>query len=62
MLSEDTFHQRGITLLYRTSNLIIQSGLYGKLLLLTIPRFYSILHTCLGIYASLIPVSTFIMM
>jgi hypothetical protein len=30
VLSEDIFHQRGITLLYRTSNLIIQSGLYGK--------------------------------
>ena len=30
MLSEDIFHQRGITLLYRTSNLIIQSVLYGK--------------------------------
>ena len=30
MISEDIFHQRGITLLYRTSNLIIQSSLYGR--------------------------------
>ena len=30
MLSEDIFHQRGIALLYRTSNVIIQSGIYGK--------------------------------
>ncbi|KAH9018331.1 hypothetical protein EDB85DRAFT_2276660 [Lactarius pseudohatsudake] len=42
MVSENIFHQRGITLLYRTSNLIIQSLLYG-------------------IYASLIPVSAYIM-
>lgn len=30
MLSEDIFHQRGIALLYRTCNVIIQSGIYGK--------------------------------
>ncbi|KAH9052658.1 hypothetical protein EDB87DRAFT_1816244 [Lactarius vividus] len=42
MVSENVFHQRGITLLYRTSNLMIQSLLYG-------------------IYASLIPVSVYIM-
>ncbi|KAH9025926.1 hypothetical protein EDB84DRAFT_1503464 [Lactarius hengduanensis] len=29
MVSEDVFHQRGIILLYRTSNLIIQSTIYG---------------------------------
>ncbi|KAI9456050.1 hypothetical protein BJY52DRAFT_608952 [Lactarius psammicola] len=29
MVSESVFHQRGITLLYRTFNLIIQSVLYG---------------------------------
>ncbi|KAI9433156.1 hypothetical protein H4582DRAFT_2131786 [Lactarius indigo] len=43
MVSENVFHQRGITLLYRTFNLMIQSVLYG-------------------IYASLVPVSTYIMM
>ncbi|KAH9027371.1 hypothetical protein EDB85DRAFT_111259 [Lactarius pseudohatsudake] len=43
MVSENVFHKRGITLLYRTFNLIIQSVLYG-------------------IYASLVPVSTYIMM
>ncbi|KAI9456051.1 hypothetical protein BJY52DRAFT_1151321 [Lactarius psammicola] len=42
MVSDNVFHQRGITLLYRTSNLLIQSILYG-------------------VYASLIPVSTYIM-
>jgi hypothetical protein len=41
-LSEDIFHQRGITLLYRTSNLIIQAGLYGKFFFLSI--FYSHLY------------------
>jgi hypothetical protein len=35
MISEDIFHQRGITLLYRGANLIIQSGLYGKFRSLT---------------------------
>jgi len=30
MVSENVFHQRGIILLYRTSNLIIQSVIYGK--------------------------------
>ncbi|KAI9433157.1 hypothetical protein H4582DRAFT_1008422 [Lactarius indigo] len=29
MISENVFHQRGITLLYRTFNLIIQSVIYG---------------------------------
>ncbi|KAH8980069.1 hypothetical protein EDB92DRAFT_2094657 [Lactarius akahatsu] len=43
MVSENVFHRRGITLLYRTFNLIIQSVLYGN-------------------YASLVPVSTYIMM
>ncbi|KAH9007863.1 hypothetical protein EDB83DRAFT_2532463 [Lactarius deliciosus] len=32
MVSENVFHQRGITLLYRTFNLIIQSLLYGEFL------------------------------
>ena len=43
MLSENIFHQRGLTLLYRTCNVIIQSSLYGKFRFL-IPIFYSILH------------------
>ncbi|KAI9433163.1 hypothetical protein H4582DRAFT_2101774 [Lactarius indigo] len=42
MVSENVFHQRSVTLLFRTSNLLIQSILYG-------------------IYASLIPVSAYIM-
>lgn len=42
MISETVFHERGLTLLYRTSNLIIQSVIYG-------------------VYASLIPVSTYLM-
>ena len=36
MVSEDVFHQRGLTLLYRTSNLIIQSLCYGELLISTL--------------------------
>ena len=43
MLSENIFHERGLTLLYRTCYVIIQSGLYGKFRFL-IPIFYSILH------------------
>ena len=50
MLSENIFHQRGLTLLYRTMNVIIQSGLYGKFRFL-LPIFYSILrvfrHICI---------------
>ncbi|KAI9456054.1 hypothetical protein BJY52DRAFT_609374 [Lactarius psammicola] len=42
MASENVYRQRGITLLYRTSNIMIQSVLYG-------------------IYASLIAISTYIM-
>ena len=30
MVPENIFHERGITLLYRTFNIIIQSVLYGK--------------------------------
>ncbi len=40
MVSENVFHQRGITLLYRTSSLIIQSILYGKFRILI-----SVLHS-----------------
>ena len=58
-LSEDIFHQRGITLLYRTSNLIIQSGLYGKFCSSYV--LLKFIHRS-GIYASLIPTSTYIMM
>jgi hypothetical protein len=62
MVSEDIFHQRGITLLYRTSNLIIQSGLYGKFCILYLYVHSIQAYTCSGIYASLIPTSTYIMM
>ena len=30
MVSEDVFRQRGVTLLYRSFNLMIQCVLYGK--------------------------------
>ena len=43
MISENVFHQRGITLLYRTSNLLIQSLLYGKFRIL-ISILYSNLY------------------
>ncbi|KAH8985038.1 hypothetical protein EDB86DRAFT_3083993 [Lactarius hatsudake] len=40
MVFENIFHQRGITLLYRTSNLMIQSLLYGEFRILI-----SVLHS-----------------
>ena len=43
MVSENVFHQRGTTLLYRTSNLIIQSVLYGKFRII-ISIYYSSLY------------------
>jgi hypothetical protein len=34
MVSENVFRQRGVTLLYRSFNLMIQSILYGKFCIL----------------------------
>ena len=48
MVSENVFHQRGITLLYRTFNLIIQSVLYGKFRILI-----SILHSSSYVFRDL---------
>jgi hypothetical protein len=44
MISEDIFHQRGITLLYRAANLIIQSGLYGELRSLTPHTLFTLIR------------------
>ena len=48
MISENVFHQRGISLLYRTSNLLIQSLLYGKFRILI-----SILYSSLCVLRNL---------
>lgn len=61
MVSEDVFRQRGVTLLYRSFNLMIQCVLYGEFRIL-VYIFWSSWYTSSGIYGSLIPVSTYIMM
>ncbi|KAH8980149.1 hypothetical protein EDB86DRAFT_3088116 [Lactarius hatsudake] len=60
MVSENVFHQRGITLLHRTFNLMIQSLLYGEFRIFI--SFLELIRAhCSGIYASLFPVSAYIM-
>jgi hypothetical protein len=51
MVSEDVFHQRGITLLYRTSNVMIQSLFYGEICIFICTLYsslYVLRHLCVA--------------